>query len=148
MTWAVALDRRCGRVPTKILLSFSLSQELYIVGLFFTPSTGTRTVSLELCVRKGRRGAGRDVGGGGPVPAHRRVLAPDYLYPTGRRQRGLLLVEVHLRFANVYSRPLIYVSAAPVWSCKVVYPRGGTARPVSRSCTAVSSTDRVESLGF
>ena len=31
--------------------------------------------------------------------------APDALYPTGRRQRGLLLVKVHLRFANVYSRP-------------------------------------------
>ena len=41
-----------------------------------------------------------------------------------------------------------YVSAAPVWGRKVVYPRGCTARPVSRLRTAVSSADRVESLGF
>ena len=68
-----------------------------------------------------RRRASRDAGGGGPVPAHRRVLAPDYLYPDGHRAPlcvcgtrsrvarggdGLLLVEVHLRFANVDSRPI------------------------------------------
>ena len=41
-----------------------------------------------------------------------------------------------------------YVFAAPVRGRKVVYPRGCTARPVSRLRTAVSSADRVESLGF
>ena len=41
-----------------------------------------------------------------------------------------------------------YVSAAPARCRKVVYPRGCTARPVSRLRTAVSSADRVESLGF
>ena len=37
-----------------------------------------------------------------------------------------------------------YVFAAPVRGRKVVYPRGCTARPVSRLRTAVSSADRVE----
>ena len=69
--------------------------------------------------------AGRDAGGGGLVPAHRRVLAPDALHPTGRR---LLLVEVHLLFANDYSRPIRVRRASQVPQGRV--PRGvhGKAR--------------------
>ena len=69
--------------------------------------------------------AGRDAGGGGPVPAHRRVLAPDALHPTGRR---LLLVEVHLRFVNVDARPIRVRRASQVPQGRV--PRGvhGKAR--------------------
>ena len=93
--------------------------------------------------------AGRDAGGVDQLRSTVWRVAPDHLYPTGRRQRGLLLVEVHLRFANVYSvLAPSYVSAAPVRGRKAVYPRGCTARPVSRLSTAVSSADRVESLGF
>ena len=63
------------------------------------------------------------------------------------RARRLLLVEVRLRFSNVYSRPIRVRRASQVPQGRV--PLGvHTARPVSRSCTAVSSTDRAESPGL
>ena len=51
--------------------------------------------------------------------------APDALHPTGRR---LLLVLVHLRFVNVYSRPIRVRRASQVPQGRV--PRGvhGKAR--------------------
>ena len=62
--------------------------------------------------------------------------------------RRLLLVYSKSIYDLRTSTRAPHVSAAPVRCRKVVYPRGCTARPVSRSCTAVSSTDRAESLGL
>ena len=71
-----------------------------------------------------RRMAGIGMSGVGWL-VHRRVLAPDALHPTGRR---LLLVEVHLLFANDYSRPIRVRRASQVPQGRV--PRGvhGKAR--------------------
>ena len=72
-----------------------------------------------------RQRAGMDVWSGWlvhQVESFELTGAPSTL-PTGRRL-PVLLVQVRLRFPNVYARCAPYVSAVPVRCRKVVYPGG------------------------
>ena len=89
-----------------------------------------------------RRMAGRDVWSGVACPPVGCLRLTPSTLPVGAYSLSKSIYD----FRTSTRAP--YVSAAPVRCRKGGSPRGCTARPVSRSCTAVSSTDRAESLGL